>query len=298
MKKYLSEKGLSMSNAQSISNLCNQLATEIERKIESINNSKKVVKVDDETYVNQESNPMPKDIINLLMKKGSYHALQAYLMEMIKYKDSLLRELEYSDPEITIEKPSRPLYEHTPEIVYNKDRYSFLTPDERVEYLELEAYAAHIGQFIHKNGKLSKLRKELSGIHELEFIHTTTGKEYPVRIIKHHSPEELMEVHENLSRSHRDYEKRLNYLKSKSLTLMNEHNAKIEAEYAKNLEVVNNINSKLSDEYEKELDNYKNKLSIINSNHREYILKESSRISKLKIVVPTRFKDIVEELMG
>lgn len=63
--RNLSKKGLSMSQAQSISNLCNQRAKEIETELTSFNVCQKTIKIGSDEYVQQEALPMPKDILRI-----------------------------------------------------------------------------------------------------------------------------------------------------------------------------------------------------------------------------------------
>lgn len=301
MIEYLQNEGLSMSQAQSLSNLCYQRAAEIDRKLDVINNSTKVVMIDNQEYTKQEGYKMPENVLDLLLEKSKYHALQAYLMEMITCKNNLLTTIKNSRPEYKLEMPKPPIFKDFDDYDDYKqvsDQMEFLSDEERVEYLELEAYAAHLGQFIHKDGKLTKLRNSLPKIQELEFILTDGGKEYPVKVSKHHSSDELMFYHEQISKLYRDFEKRLNYLKSKSLTLKNEFNANISAKNSKELKEINRYNKKIRDEYDAQVDDYRKSKNQLDNAHQEFILRESSRVSKLKIVVPTRFKDLVEELEG
>jgi hypothetical protein len=64
-----------------------------------------------------------------------------------------------------------------------------LTTAEYNEYLEAEAYASHIGQFIHKGGKLDRLRAELPTIKTLEFMEIEVGKKTPMKVSIHHTPQ-------------------------------------------------------------------------------------------------------------
>ena len=96
-KNSLSSKGLSMSQAQTISNLCNQKCVDIDNTINTINNCARelIQKVsgvfnDENSYCIDKGRPMPENIINLLIEKCNYHACQAFLMENIKAKDALL----------------------------------------------------------------------------------------------------------------------------------------------------------------------------------------------------------------
>ena len=66
--RNLANKGLSMSQAQSISNLCNQTAQEIERELNSYNNCSKSINIGGQVYNMQEGSPIPGDILDKLKK--------------------------------------------------------------------------------------------------------------------------------------------------------------------------------------------------------------------------------------
>jgi hypothetical protein len=107
-----------------------------------------------------------------------------------------------------------------------------LTVAEYNEFLEAEAFAAHIGQFIHKGGKLDQLRAELPTIKTLEFMEIETGKKTPMTISVHHKADDLMELHEELAGLHRGYEQKVNYFKAKVKNAVTAENARIAKENA------------------------------------------------------------------
>ena len=108
MKNSLSSKGLSMSQAQSISNLCNQRAKEISTKLDNINNVSKELTIGDETYIETQGNPIPENVVELLTTKARYSATQAFLMENIKAKDDLINEIRFEVFDYGVEEPLRP----------------------------------------------------------------------------------------------------------------------------------------------------------------------------------------------
>ena len=83
MKNSLAKNGLSLSQAQSISNLCNQRSRDIQNKLSVVNNVQKTVKYGDEHYVETVGNPLPSNVVELLLEKSRLHAAQAFLMENI-----------------------------------------------------------------------------------------------------------------------------------------------------------------------------------------------------------------------
>ena len=92
-KNSLASTGLSLSQAQSISNLCNQRALEIAAKLSGVNNYKKCIEVPtsnggSKNHTLVVGKPLPKDVVDLLTEKARLHGCQAFLMENIKAKDS------------------------------------------------------------------------------------------------------------------------------------------------------------------------------------------------------------------
>ena len=98
-KNSLSTKGLSMSQAQSISNLCNQRALEIDRVLNQINNFSKTIRIDGVDRILTLGVEIPNNVMELLKEKASLNACQAFLMENIKAKDFLLKQITESQPD-------------------------------------------------------------------------------------------------------------------------------------------------------------------------------------------------------
>jgi hypothetical protein len=233
--RNLSKKGLSMSQAQSISNLCNQRAREIETELASFNVCQKTIKIGTDEYVQQEALPMPKDILGILEAKGQLHATQAFLMEAIKAKEAHIRSLQFASCDHShIAEPERPDYREAvvENLVDEAWGWAQLTDAEYSEYLHTEAMAAHLGQFIHKNGKLTEMRKELSDLPSIEWFEVEAGKKTPIKISKHHSSAELMDAHEAIAAKHREYEQKVNYYKAKVKNLVSDENARIQKDNA------------------------------------------------------------------
>ena len=70
MKHSLATTGLSLSQAQSISNLCNQRVREIDNKLSVVNNASKIVRIDGVDYQETLPNPMPSNVVDLLTEKA------------------------------------------------------------------------------------------------------------------------------------------------------------------------------------------------------------------------------------
>lgn len=298
-KNSLSSKGLSLSQAKSISNICNQRSLEISNKIERCNVSSRTVKIGDEDFKQIEAIPLPKNLKDLILEKSSLHATQAFLMENIKAKDEIINK---EKGEIFIYEGIQPEYpdlEVAPYIEHIDEEWGWgqLTNDEYNEYLEAESYAAHIGQFIHKDGKLSKMRSILNDLNLLDFIEIEVGKKTPVRIVPHHTSEELLEIYENLAGLHRQYEQKVNYYKAKVKNLKTLENARISKENSVLSENVEKNNRILLEGYRiknSEFLNLKNTASQLFEEKRQVNINE---FSKLRIEVPARFQSIIDDIL-
>ena len=300
MKNSLSSKGLSMSQAQSISNLCNQRAKEISTQLNNINNVSKELVIGSDTYVETNGNPIPTNVAELLTSKARYSATQAFLMENIKAKDELINKIKYEQFKYDVEAPVRPqtISEVLPNEVDENFGLDQLTAAEYNEYLEAEAYASHIGQFIHKRGTLDRLRAELPTIKTLEFMEIEVGKKTPMKVTIHHTPEQLLAIHEELAALHRGYEQKVNYFKSKAKNTITATNAAVQKARGDIQARVNEQNLELANEYKLAYDKW---LADQRKAQHEFEEKRQARIQEavnLKIEVDNRFQDVVDEFLN
>jgi len=298
-KNSLSSTGLSLSQAQSISNLCFQRASDISNITASLNNATKTLKIGQEIYVETVGKKIPSNIVQLLQEKALLHSCQAFLMENIKAKDELIRS---KRSETFVYSLVAPVYPELIEPEYistvgEEWGWEQLSVAEYNEYLEAEAYAAHIGQFIHKNSPLDNLRKELSTMKTLEWISIKDGEKTPLKVDIHHTPSQLLEVHEELAGLHRKSEQRVNYFKAKVKNLVTEENARIARANADAQADANSTNSVL-------LSNYQNAYTL----YQQEVMKdkqtfESQRqdaikhFAGLRILVDPRFQSVVNTFL-
>ena len=300
MKKHsLAAKGLSMTQAQSISNLCNQLCQEIDAKIKIINNFSAEYKWQNTTFVDTEGHPMPADIVELIINKAKYRGVQAFLMENIKAKEALMEEAKYRH---FFYEEIAPREEYVEEVdlrhtIIEKWGWAQLSATETNEFYEQEALAAHIGQFIHKSGKLAGLRKELPTIAGVKYISMEEGKKMPIKVVKHHKSSKLFEIHTGLSEKHRVAEQRVNYFKAKVKNLTQSENVRIEKSNASLLNKYNDACQKQSQEFNGKMQNWRNKKMEVFKLWEAEKTEEISKLSALKIVVDPRFQEVVDEFL-
>jgi hypothetical protein len=295
--RNLAKNGLSMSQAQSISNLCNQNAQEIERELNSYNNCSKSINVGGQNYSLQEGIPVPGDILEKLKNKGDLHACQAFLMEAIKGKEAEIDRLRGIQPELShLVKPERPVVPDY-DIMYDVNEswgWSMLTDAEYSEYLQAEAMAAHLGQFIHKNGKLSQLRKDLPNTPSIEWFEVEEGKKTPVKVTKHHVSAALLGIHEDIADAHRKYEQRVNYFKAKVKNLVSDMNAHVQKVNADKAAEFLKLEKELMEKYQIAMDAYNGeilRLTMEFNSQRELTIKDTAA---LRINVDPRFQHVID----
>jgi hypothetical protein len=298
-KNSLDKNGLSLSQAQSISNLCNQRAKEISNKLDNINNVSKEITINSETYIETQGNPIPDNVVSLLKEKANLSATQAFLMENIKAKDVLINDIRFDLFNYGLEQPVKPeeITEPLPGEVDEEWGWDQLTQSEYNEFLEAEAYASHIGQFIHKRGTLDRLRSELPNIKTLEFMEIETGKKTPLKVTIHHSSEQLLAVHEELAALHRGYEQRVNYFKAKVKNSVTSENARIQKQRADIQTRLNSENEKLRRQYTDACNKYSEERTKA---AQEFEAKRQERIQEaanLKINVDNRFQSVIDTFL-
>ena len=300
-RNSLASTGLSMSQAQSISNLCNQRSKDITAKLSDINNASKTINIDKTDHDLEVGKPLPSDVVELLKDKARLHATQAFLMENIKAKDVLINEIKNDHLDYESENPG-PLRESSvqPEVqsqVTEDWGWDQLSTLEYNEFIEAEAYAAHIGQFIHKGGTLDRLRSELPKIQTLEFMEIEKDKKTPVKIKAHHKSEDLLKTHEELAALHRGYEQRVNYFKSKVKNSVTKENARISKINADAQAEANEKNSLIITEFAKKKEAW---LADHKKASLDFETERQNRIGEavnLKIQVDARFQSVVDEFL-
>jgi hypothetical protein len=300
MKNSLSSKGLSMSQAQSISNLCNQRSKDITAALADINNVEKTLTIGTETYIETQGNPIPDNVVALLQDKARLSATQAFLMENIKAKDELINSIKRERFEYDVESPERPklISETIPSEVDEAFGWDQLTQAEYNEYLESEAYASHIGQFIHKGGRLDRLRAELPTIKTLEFMEIEVGKKTPMKVEVHHTSQQLLAVHEELAGLHRGYEQKVNYFKSKVKNATTTENARIQKERGVIQARVNEQNSAAANTYKLAYDKWAGEERKAQHEFEEARQARIESAVALKIDVASRFQSVVDEFLN
>jgi len=304
MKKnnLTSNKGLSLSQAQSISNLCNQSAIEIAAILTMVNNYKKTVKIEGEEKTLITGNPLPENVVELLKKKATLHACQAFLMENIKAKDAMLNTARQASADLSeVVYPEKPKFidpsKSSLAQVNENWGWEQLNVAELNEYLEAEAFASHIGQFIHKDGILTGLRNELPNIPAIEWMVIKDGIKSPIDIAVHHKADKLLRIHNELATVHREYEQRVNYFKAKVKNLVTKENARI----AKHNADLQNAAAKVNNDFQLIFETASKKANEkFNDIRVEFEKTRQARITKIagmRIDIDARFQKTIDEFL-
>lgn len=295
----LKPKGLSLSEAQSISNQCYQKSLEITRQIENISNYQKTIEISGRDQIIQAGTGIPNNIKELILLKGKLSAVQGFLMENIKAKDLMIKDIQNAKYIATLEEPERPEYLIPDKLKSVEEEWGWeqLTLSELAKFYEADSYAAHIGQFIHKNSKLATLREELPKLPSIEWMELEAGKKTPVFLRIHNTSEELLSIHEMFAELHRNYENQVNYFKAKVKNLVTNENARIAKVNGEEIARVNQINSQLREAYTSEYKNFSEKYEKLSNSfekERQFKIKEASA---LKIEVYPIFQDIIDQFL-
>ena len=285
-----------MSQAQSISNLCNQRSRDISFKLRDINNVEKVLEIGEKTYIETPGKKMPENVMELISDKSRLHATQAFLMENIKAKDEMLSEIRNRQMTFNLPIPIRgELQETEIESSVSEDwGWDQLSTSEYNEYLQAEAFASHVGQFIHKGGKLDNLRSELPTLKTLEWIEVEAGKKTPLKVSVHHTAEELGDLHEKLAGVHRNYEQRVNYFKAKVKNLVTSENARIAKENAVKEASAAEANQKVLSDYNKVKEEWQANYRQASHLFEEERQNEIKNSAALRIDIDPRFQDVID----
>ena len=295
-------KGLSLSQAQSISNLCNQRAIEIAAELTNVNNYSKTVRVGGETKTLQGARALPSNVVELLKEKAQLHACQAFLMENLKTKDAMLKETRKAVADL-----SEVLYPEKPKFadptagslaeVGEDWGWEQLSASELNEYWEAEAYASHIGQFIHKDGILTHLRNELPHVPEIEWMVIKDGEKTPVTITKHHKSADLLATHEELAGLHREYEQRVNYFKAKVKNLVTKENARIAKHNADLQNAAAKTNNDLQVTFETQMKKANEQANDIRAEFEKTRQARIAEIASMRISIDARFQPTVDKFL-
>ena len=152
------------------------------------------------------------------------------------------------------------------------------------DYLLNEAIASSIGKYIHNDGQFQKILKELQTLAPTTFL-TKGNKDYLVSNTSAVSATSFSDFVVDLQSLHREHEKEVNRYKAQLKDELTSRQMKADNDYIK-------ASREWSDAYAKksnEIANWKNLIALRSE-------EKVKAFRKLKIVVPNKFNDLVNEL--
>ena len=280
-----------MSQAQSISNRINQEAMDIERTIAAVNSASKSFVVNGEEYETQTAVPLPLDLV---LRLGKMRAAQAFLMENIKAKEELMTEAECVEF-IFKAAPIRPsLMEPKLE---NLEDYAWATRQMSSvsvnEFLHAEGMASVIGKSIHNGSTIDRLRREVGNKTPIEYIELTQGVKTPIRVKYHIDEVKLSLTYQELHKQHLKWNGIANKFKASVKNFLSSHNEGVKKRNAEAIREVKVLNEDAQSQYVADFNSWRQSEKEARSRFEGIVEKEVNKISKLKIIVPDIFEELI-----
>ena len=293
---FFGEVGLTSTSANHIANLAKEAVRNCHQKLDNIrfhNETISLLVSGKEATVFKGADKSTLDqlpeVVSILSKANG---LIAWLREAIKEKERLTKSVDdYEDvdallqhkkkwEEFRLTLPKKAPYPTAEDI---KKQW---TVGEQEKYLSLEAEAAALGKFIHEDGALSMARISLMQRLQKPTSVDLNGSE---TVIHNYTPtvslENVDEVFKNFQARYRTVQAELNGMKKRIDDAVAAEKLRIDTEY-----------NDAKRQYDLKEHEFANELDAIE--RQEEITKQNmlKEIQNLKIVVPNRFKDLVEQL--
>lgn len=281
----LGTDGLTSTSANFLANKAKEMYDSMERDIRSITFLHRDYKVinNDPVRVNANSDEKIFETIKDNLKKiGKLKAFIAWVREGIKLKDETLKFLnqyslsEYVKEVLDVQPPQQPYPESIDEDAIRKE-FGY---EKLQRSLELEAMAACVGQYIHKNGSISKARQEFNDMHGKTVVMGQGTETTFITYVAAISGETLEKNYLELQELQRKYQAELNGINHevdlKVIEARREASLKYQEAYR---------------EYNKQINEYK-------QGHTDWVREQSKTISELKITIPESLKEIYGIIKG
>lgn len=275
------KKGLTSSEASHIANFLKELVKNIDVTTDNFKVMTSVGIRDGQPNA-LDTNKAIEDWDSKLLAKARYYSLSAWLKEAIKIKDSQLTKARTmaSNIEIELKKtPARPSLKATEWVDFFLTQ---MTIKDQAMYLQAEANASHIGQFIHN---FDDVRSKLDNYKPTEFHKLSSTETMTVQNQLLYDKDELLGTFENLQSLHRESEKLVNFWKAKH----KEWKAQQEMEFQTAVQKWSRESSAINIENNNLLKTQEAQFEIERTRKVE-------EISALKIVIPNSLQPILDEV--
>ena len=286
-KIFFGVKGVTSTSANNIANIAKEVMEESRALLENITFvncnvgliSSDVSRLTEKGYDTDEL----RNIVSSINRVAECNALIAYLREAIKAKEE---ELSYIEGITTAKflkikgiEVADPRNLYNLDLMTEEDAIALLSPQERIDYLILEATAAAIGNRIHPGKSFSEARRKLELKRKEPIKLVGSGSD---ALVYTYSPsadvDEVNDTFMELQSAHRTANKQLNALKFQIKQIMDDHNLKARREFATQ-----------SDEFDRTIATYAKQ-------GEAYIEEQKKDLLELKIVIPSNFQKLFDEL--
>lgn len=285
---FFGENGLTATSASHIADLCKLRYQRLENDLASLNYITEKISIIGSNTENISKTPIimsDEEIIEKINKIARYKGFIAFLREAVKCKTLLANEIANYQSELP-ERPFDVFKRLTP--LSEESVIANMSIGERVKYLTAEARAATYGKYIHPDGILDANRQKVFAAFKEPTTVAMAGRD--TVIIKRESVVSTSEIDAVLLKlqvEQRKSEAELNgYKHLIHDKIKADEQAQLDAECAARLE------------YNKALDEYNRKVAEINEADQQARIDRREVVEALKIVVPTMYKDLYDEVNG
>jgi hypothetical protein len=305
---FFSDKGESMSDAQSMKGKCTQISEDIKSHIDALGSVTEVVTYDgkDIELLSPLKTPA-SDIKNIIGKDAEANTLNAWYANAINVKNILMGTIKEANWTLFLVNKE----EHTPEqydvkfkleapgleVAEECDVLALWTANDKVDFMLKEQKCSSLGKLIHKKGKLHEIY--LTPLNNRsKFLDLKLGdgvKSYPVIIKPTYTGKDLtdvkalyLEVHDE----HRELEKKVNWYKAKIKNTLTDLNTEYQKVYTGKLDEYQKAKALHQDASSKHINaarDANNKLKSKCEERRQILIKEASA---LKIFIPENLRPI------
>lgn len=297
--KFFAEQGISRSESQHLSNVATKQAQFLERKLNSLNYVKSELLTEEGKLLSLKTvHEMNNEEITKDLKRIGYlYGFVAWCREAVTAEEKYITALHHKVPEHHLSEEELATFNALLkefDVLNSKGAKKAVITDTHVtddytvaqisDYLLNEAIASSIGKYIHNDGQFQKILKELQTLAPTTFL-TKGNKDYLVLNTSAVSATSFSNFVVDLQSLHREHEKEVNRYKAQLKDELTSRQMKADNDYIK-------ASREWSDAYAKksnEIANWKNLIALRSE-------EKVKAFRKLKIVVPNKFNDLVNEL--
>lgn len=281
MENILSNKGLTSSEANHITNVTKELVKDIESKTKILKLFTTKIIRDGQEYPN-DNNTKIVNLKKLILRKGELYSLSAWLKSGVKYKEELLNEIENTNFILQEELKPQIKKNEVPSTSFGT-YLGTLSIKDRNRYYTAESMAAHIGGFIHN---FDGVRNALDNFSPVGFQKISETETVTVKNDLLYSKSEILNIFFDLQKEHREHEKVVNYFKSQYKDWVN----KVENSWSDYIVDLNSQNNEI-----KLYNNTLEKNAI--ETFKKDIRSKKSEIANMKILIPNELQSILDEVL-